>query len=99
MFSFQIIKIKDTIICNQLESNNVKLPQTTYKGWELWVAVSYSISYNILKNHSNLHLFTRHQCVIIIFLKKFLGMPIAYTGLLFVKSLNLNVVDFSFGFQ
>ena len=40
MFSFQIIKIKD-----QLDSNNVKLQQTTYQGQELWVAGIYSISY------------------------------------------------------
>ena len=98
MFSFQIIKIKD-----QLESNNVKLQQTTYQGQELWVAVIYSISY-ISKNHSYLHLFIRHTskpmcCYNINFSKEFLRKPIAYTGLLCVKSLNLNAIDFSFGFQ
>ena len=33
------------------------------------------------------------------FFKEFLGNPIVYTGLLCVKSLNLNAIDFSFGFQ
>lgn len=99
MFSFQIIKIKD-----QLESNSVKLQQTTLiSGTEAVSSCNlfYFLFQKITVTYISLSGTLRNQCVIVIsiFFKEFLRKPIVYTGLLCVKSLNLNVIDFSFGFQ